>query len=93
MRNNSFFRKVGVWSLAGLCPSDLYPSGASQSKVPKRAEIHPTHVSLIERSCRNPSLIVAQAIADGLGLSLADMIAEAEAIQKRGAGEVKRRAS
>jgi len=67
--------------------------GMSQELLAERAEIHPTHVSLIERSCRNPSLNVAQAIADGLGLSLADMIAEAEAIQKRGAGEVKRRAS
>jgi len=29
----------------------------------EKADIHPTHVGLIERSLRNPSLNVAQAIA------------------------------
>jgi len=42
--------------------------------------IHPTHVGLIERSLRNPSLKVCKAIADALGLPLAQMITEAEQI-------------
>jgi transcriptional regulator with XRE-family HTH domain len=52
----------------------------SQEKLAERADIHPTHVGLIERSLRNPSLKVCKAIADALGLPLAQMIAEAEQI-------------
>ena len=50
-------------------------SGISQELLAEKADIHPTHVGLIERSLRNPSLKVAKAIADALGLSLAQMIA------------------
>jgi len=39
-------------------------------------------VSLIERFERNPSLNVADSIARGLGISLAQMIKEAELIKK-----------
>ncbi|HEV2394160.1 MAG TPA: helix-turn-helix transcriptional regulator [Verrucomicrobiae bacterium] len=59
--------------------------GISQELLAEKADIHPTHVGLIERSLRNPSLNVAKAIASALGLSLADMIAEAERIQGKGA--------
>ena len=55
-------------------------SGMSQEKLAEKANIHPTHVGLIERSLRNPSLKVSKAIADALGLPLAKMIAEAEQI-------------
>jgi transcriptional regulator with XRE-family HTH domain len=58
--------------------------GISQEKLAEKADIHPTHVGLIERSLRNPSLKVSKAIADALGLSLAQMIAEAEQICRRG---------
>ena len=51
--------------------------GMSQEKLAEKANIHPTHVGLIERSLRNPSLKVAKAIADALRLPLAQMIAEA----------------
>ena len=54
--------------------------GISQEKLAEKADIHPTHVGLIERSLRNPSLKVSKAIADALGLPLAQMIAEAEQI-------------
>jgi transcriptional regulator with XRE-family HTH domain len=52
--------------------------GISQELLAEKADIHPTHVGLIERSLRNPSLKVCKAIADALGLPLAQMIAEAE---------------
>jgi transcriptional regulator with XRE-family HTH domain len=58
--------------------------GMSQEKLAEKANIHPTHVGLIERSLRNPSLKVCKAIADALGLPLAQMIAEAEQGCKRG---------
>jgi transcriptional regulator with XRE-family HTH domain len=54
--------------------------GISQEKLAEKADIHPTHVGLIERSLRNPSLKISKAIADALGLPLAQMIAEAEQI-------------
>jgi transcriptional regulator with XRE-family HTH domain len=54
--------------------------GMSQEKLAEKAGIHPTHVGLIERSLRNPSIKVAKAIADALGIPLAQMIAEAEQI-------------
>lgn len=57
--------------------------GFSQELLAERADIHPTHVGLIERSLRNPSLNVAQAIANALGLSLTEIVAEAEQIQKK----------
>jgi transcriptional regulator with XRE-family HTH domain len=40
-------------------------------------------VSLIERNEHNPSLNVADSIAQGLGILLAQMIKEAEALQKK----------
>jgi transcriptional regulator with XRE-family HTH domain len=49
----------------------------------EKASIHPTHVGLIERSLRNPSLKVAKKIADALELSLAKMVAEAEQICRK----------
>jgi len=54
--------------------------GISQEKLAEKADIHPTHVGLIERSLRNPSLKISKAIADALGLPLAQMIAESEQI-------------
>lgn len=52
--------------------------GISQEKLAEMANIHPTHVGLIERSLRNPSLKVCKAIADALEVPLARMIEEAE---------------
>ena len=57
--------------------------GMSQELLAEKADIHPTHAGLIERSLRNPSLKVCKAIADALGLPLAQMIAEAERLNKR----------
>jgi len=57
--------------------------GISQERLAEKADIHPTHVGLIERSLRNPSLKVCKAIADALGLPLAQMITEAEQICRK----------
>jgi len=57
--------------------------GISQELLAERANIHPTHVGLIERSLRNPSLKVCKAIAESLGLPLAQMIAEAERLSRK----------
>jgi len=57
--------------------------GISQELLAEKADIHPTHVGLIERSLRNPSLKVCKAIADALGVPLARMVAEAERLSRR----------
>ena len=55
----------------------------SQEALSEKAGLHPTHVSLIERFQRNPSINVAASLAKALGLTLSEMIAEAERITKR----------
>lgn len=55
----------------------------TQETLAERADIASKMVSLIERNERNPSLNVADSIAQGLGISLAQMIQEAEAIRKK----------
>jgi len=53
-------------------------NGLSQEALAERAEIHHTHVGLIERGERNASLNVAYRVARALGLPLSALIAEAE---------------
>ena len=55
----------------------------TQEALAEKADIASKMVSLIERGARNPSLNVADSIAKGLGVSLAQMIKEAERIQKK----------
>jgi transcriptional regulator with XRE-family HTH domain len=55
----------------------------SQEALSEKAELHPTHVSLLERFQRNPSLSVAESLAKAMGLTLSEMIAEAEQISRR----------
>jgi len=50
----------------------------SQEALAERAEIHHTHVGLIERGERNASLNVAYRVARALGLPLSVLVAEAE---------------
>lgn len=52
--------------------------GLSQEALAERAEIHHTHVGLIERGERNATLDVAHRVARALRLSLSTLIAEAE---------------
>lgn len=56
----------------------------SQEALAELADIHPTHVSLIERFERNASLNVAKALAKALDVRLADLIREAEELQDSG---------
>jgi transcriptional regulator with XRE-family HTH domain len=56
--------------------------GLPQEALAEKADIHPTHVGLIERCERNPSLDVANSLAKAFGVSLSEMISEAERLQK-----------
>ena len=50
----------------------------SQDALAEKAGIHPTHVSLVERCERNPSVNVAKSLATALDVSLSTLIKEAE---------------
>ncbi len=56
--------------------------GLSQDQLAEKAGVHRTHVSLIERGERCPSLKVADHLAAALGMSLSDMVAVAELRRK-----------
>jgi transcriptional regulator with XRE-family HTH domain len=57
--------------------------GLSRAALAKRAGLHQTYVGLLEREERSPNLDTAKALADALGLPLAQMIAEAERICRK----------
>ena len=54
--------------------------GFSRAELAQKAGLHQTYIGLLEREKRSPNLDTAKAIADALGSSLAQMIAEAEQI-------------
>ena len=58
--------------------------GITQELLAEKADIASKMVSLIERLERNPSLNVADSLAQSLGVSLSEMINQAEAIRKNG---------
>ena len=58
-------------------------NGVSRAALGKMAGLHQTYVGLLEREERSPNLDTAKAIAKALGLSLAEMIAEAEQICRK----------
>lgn len=53
--------------------------GLSQEALADRAELDRTFIGFLERGKRRATLESAEAIARGLGLSLAELIAESEA--------------
>jgi ribosome-binding protein aMBF1 (putative translation factor) len=55
-------------------------NGHSRAALAKMAGLHQTYIGLLEREHRSPNLDTAKAIADALGMPLAQMIAEAEMI-------------
>ena len=56
-------------------------AGLSQEKLAERAGLHPTHVSMVERGVRKPTLDVAARIAKALKVGLPKLVEEA---QRRG---------
>ena len=64
--------------------------GVSQEILAEKADCDSTMISLIERKIRNPTLNLADSLAQGLGLPLSQMIKDAEDLRAR-ARAVKRR--
>ena len=89
----SVFSELTLWQYAKMRVLDMASAfgtvlkrrrqekGLSQEALAEKADIHPTHVSLIERCERNPSLNVAKSLAVALNISLTDLVQEAEALQ------------
>lgn len=50
----------------------------SQEKLAESAEIDRTYVSMIERGKRNPTLEIANRLAEALGVKLSELIRRAE---------------
>ncbi len=50
----------------------------SRNALAKKAGLHQTYIGLLERGERSPNLDTAKAIANALGISLAQMITRAE---------------
>ena len=47
--------------------------GFSQEKLAERAELHRTHIGMVERLERNPSLVCIHKIANGLGVHITEL--------------------
>jgi transcriptional regulator with XRE-family HTH domain len=52
----------------------------TQEKLAHRAVLHRTYVTDIERGTRNPSIEVIEKLANGLGISLAELFRLAESV-------------
>jgi DNA-binding XRE family transcriptional regulator len=56
--------------------------GFSRAELAQKAGLHQTYIGLLEREKRSPTLDTAKAIANALGVKLADLVAEAERFTK-----------
>jgi transcriptional regulator with XRE-family HTH domain len=52
--------------------------GLTTNELAERAGVHETYIGLVERNSRQPTLAAAANIAEALGMSLSDLVAEAE---------------
>jgi transcriptional regulator with XRE-family HTH domain len=52
--------------------------GLTTDELAERAGVHETYIGLVERKARQPTLAAAANLAEALGLSLSDLVAEAE---------------
>ena len=68
---------------AKLDPHDPQTPMMLGAALAKMAGLHQTYVGLLESEERSPNLDTAKAIAKALGLSLAEMIAEAERLCRK----------
>ena len=52
--------------------------GLTTEELAERAGVHETYIGLVERNARQPTLAAAANLAEALGMSLSDLVAEAE---------------
>lgn len=60
-------------------------AGLSQEALSERAGLHRTYVGLLERGKRMPSILVAKQLAESLGTTMSELLAEVdrEPVKKR----------
>lgn len=54
-------------------------AGISQEALAASAGLHRTHVGLLERGLRMPSILVAKKVAEALGTTMGELLAEVDA--------------
>ncbi len=50
--------------------------GISQEELAERADLHRTYIADLELGARNPTLLTIKKLAEGLGVSAADLLSE-----------------
>jgi transcriptional regulator with XRE-family HTH domain len=65
-------------TVAQLVADARRQEGMSMDELAERAGVHRTYIGLLERRSRQPTLAVAANLAEALGLSLSELVAEAE---------------
>jgi transcriptional regulator with XRE-family HTH domain len=53
-------------------------AGLSQEALSEKAGLHRTYVGLLERGKRMPSILVAKQLAEALGTTMAELLAEVD---------------
>jgi transcriptional regulator with XRE-family HTH domain len=64
--------------VAGLVADVRRREGLTTDELAQRAGVHETYIGLVERKARQPTLAAAASLAEALGMSLSDLVAEAE---------------
>jgi transcriptional regulator with XRE-family HTH domain len=65
-------------NFAAVLQKQRKAKGFSQEILAEKADCDSTMISLIERKIRNPTLNLADSLAQGLGIPLSEMIKDAE---------------
>ena len=56
----------------------------TQEKLSESADVDVKMIRMVERGTRNPSINLADSLAHGLGVSLTQLIGEAEELRRKG---------
>ena len=70
-------------NFAAVLQKQRKAKGISQEILAEKADCDSTMISLIERKIRNPTLNLADSLAQGLGIPLSQMIKEAEDLRMK----------
>lgn len=78
MRSKTFAKAFGI-----AVRSHRKARGLSQESLAEKADLAPKMISLIERFERNPTINVADSIAEGLAIPLWRLVKDAEEVKRK----------
>ena len=78
MRSKDFARRFGE-----VVRTHRRAAGLTQEQLAEKADLASKMISLVERFERNPSLNVADSIAQGLGVPLWQLVREADSVKRK----------